>query len=361
MTLIDSKAALDALRPLIDSDEWQIGLTTMPDGSAPPVPIIGGLPPDEPLEESYVAGQHPRGREGQWVDAPDRPKKKRAAPAKPTLDLPRDRFDKYIPPFDADVQKITGTASAEAFFKGLGIEAHLDLSKGVAAREPEAQKIKFYRELAQATKDGIARSPGLTQGKWAQFRGIRMSSTMPQGERAAQALVDDPWITTGVWAVTGPDPAVGRPNWKEKVDGEWRYKPTTGGEWIAINDTVNDPHLVLGHVPGPDGGLAAAGSSIYGRFTHELGHALADTTGFSASQGIDGVSGPEVDAFNAANLGPADVNEYSLYGTGSPFEGWAETYSTLYTPHGMDGISPPVVRKMHDLQAHAVYDGFHAL
>lgn len=319
----------------------------------------------------YVPGRHPRGREGQWIDAPDRPRVDRligktvapaSAPAS-TGDGPRDEWDKYIPPFDDDVKAIHDQASAEAFFKAIGIEAHLGLSGGVASFAPDAQKTKFYRELAQATKDALARSPSLTTGKRGTLRGISTASTLPPEADALNAADPEPWTMDGVWGAEGPNPRKTNMSWfKRDSVGDYQFNEEVrkDGMWIGINDTAGSADDIIGHYDSYGRGLSAAGSSIYGRFTHELGHAVSETAGLSGRT-VETLGDHEIGQMERVNLTPRDVEMVSTYGAASPPEAWAEIYAALNTPHGMDGVPFSVADKMRRLQADAVHEGFKLL
>lgn len=359
MTSFVSRAAVEQFRPQIDRalrDGWQ------------KVPFDDG----EDLEEAYTAGLHPRGRAGQWVDAPDRPKTKPPAPAKP-LDLPHDRYDKYVPPFDADVQAITDGASAEAVLKGLGIEAHLDMAKGCASESPGPEQVRFLREITQATKDAIARSPSLKQGPWARLGGVSLISNLPQDR--IDLLKREGYLTgAGTWATTSPSALVTNGSWLTHDDTGRRIIETAvakrDGVWIYINDVnppvsrtlgTRHPEQITGHRDGAHVGNAKADSSVYGRMTHELGHAVAMTSGFAYDyphQPVQNTGAHEYLAMADAQISKDLVREHiSEYGSVNPLESWAEIYTTLNTPHGMDGMIPLMREKLADLKAAATFNG----
>lgn len=270
---------------------------------------------------------------------------------------PHDEWDKYVPRFDKDVLAVHDQATAEAFFKALGVTAHLDLSQGAAASEPEANKARFYREIAQATKDAFARSPSLKDGTWAPLKGVVLTSNLPPDRKAKFQKARHGPMSEGYWASTGASPYTTNTTWG--VPGKQRYNEDARKEgiWITINDAATNEDnrkAIINHMDGRETGQSVALSSIYGRMTHELGHAV-DQSGFRFSVPVTQWSEPELELLDK-HLTTLDMLNISEYGDSSPLEGWAEVYATLHTPHAMDNLPPLLVQDLHELQAAAVYD-----
>lgn len=258
---------------------------------------------------------------------------------------------RVTPTFDADVQKITTSDDANRYMREtLGL-VESDLTPPPGRTLPS----HWYQEVVQASKDALARFPSLRNGKdGSTMKGVRIL------HERDPALNSDPEFIENAWAYTGGDP-------RDAVNGSasfipWpdpHWTPTAGGTYIGIS-----PADLLKREWDVSDFASLATSSIYGRLTHEFGHAVVDSTGlpwsqtewddadgrviqsavgmpkppagWSSGMGDPHAGEPEARLLSRIGLTPSVISRFSNYGASSPPEAFAEAFAMLNTPGALD-------------------------
>lgn len=234
---------------------------------------------------------------------------------------------------DADVRQARDEASAARYMRGLGLDADLSGLEW----EPRA-----FAEIAQATKDAMARFPVLRDGGSGHGRLVGVRSAPAVRGLAAEAR--EVAAKAEVWAVTGPAPAM-LPD-PERTDGPTIVlsAPTAAAVREVAAEMGVPPSEMEMDTPamaaGLVGGTAHADRRPYGRMMHELGHALAQTWGISYSDRDEGALLTEV------GLSPREMSRVSSYGSSSSPEAFAEAFTTVYSPGELERLPPDLQAKL---------------
>jgi hypothetical protein len=272
------------------------------------------------------------------------------APTLPTAPGP-EGWHRFMPSkFDDDIVRIQNGKDATAYLKEqLGLPG----SRLISPPSAEDPTPDWYREVVQATKDALAKFPALKEGPHP-LEGVRIGTKGFTGE-----------LRQSAWAITGGDPHTSADMHAIDVD------QPGAKTYVEINPD-GEPYVEEFDV---SSFAAPAGSSIYGRMMHELGHAVSQAAGFSFDKtmmpdiirndpdlrddpgALDRVrdyefhlSDPEMAMMVSAGLDPAAMAQISNYSQANPNEAWAELFTTLNTPHGMDMLDPESVQYLEDVR-----------
>lgn len=260
------------------------------------------------------------------------------APPRGGHDVPAARPG-HAPPgvtYSPEVKQIKTAKDAQKALAGLGVKMALPDNR----RALEPIKPDTLRDIVQAVKDTVGDYPELRTSDVPLDRILFTSSL--KGNAAQQwreygeaGEVSDAWAGTFVHHRSA-----------DELDTSKEGDPHGGwvqGVQILFNDMggeFNDRDMV-----GSRQGLTSgAGVTVYGRVTHELGHAIAYANKLDTRDAA--TMDRYVDRLGDVDLGPRDMLTISEYAAGNPAEAWAEAFATLRVPEWLGQQSEGMQAKL---------------
>lgn len=255
----------------------------------------------------------------------------------------------------ADVAALKSPEEASKWlFDNYAIEADFDSPRmRQALRDHGTNEFnvqRYIHEITQATSDALDTHPVLMTGPQALYNIRQMGTTVGRAQAEANEAIDT-FMDQG-WAVTGPDLA-------GNAERDIIPRPDADSTTVYVNDDGNSFDYQApgqGSWPTP---------SIYGRMTHELGHAAIAASGLQTQRKGGPGEGVEADfpsasgawlydpgdgtkpyyfwtyeakALDAAGLTQQEIYLLSKYGASDPAEAWAEMFALLNVPTALDHV-----------------------